>query len=213
MITACAIGIVVGFLICIPIGPLNIWVVNTYLKRNASRALAAALGGSLMDALYFYIILSGLSFIKMNEKFIFYFQLFGILFIFVWGVKEFLAKVIEFSEEGKGRECPKGLMAGVLTGMFIYTSNPTLILTMTGLGAFIKSLELFPFVQGNIIAISVGVGLGSLLWFAFLLKMVEKFQESIKNKYLHYFNKVCGGLMVGLALLMTHRLYFTKGDL
>ena len=145
--TALVIGIVTGFLMCIPIGPLNLWVINTSLKKSVSRALSVACGGSLMDAIYFYIILSGLSFLDMGERAIFYFQLFGILFIFTWGVKEFFAKEI-IIEQRSGRESPKGLLAGLVTGMFVYTSNPALILTMTALGAFVKSLELFPFQQG-----------------------------------------------------------------
>ena len=127
-------------------------------------------------------------------------------------MKEILAKAIVIEKEQRGTN-PKGLIAGLVTGMFVYTSNPALILTMTGLGAFIKSLELFPFHQGNILSISLGLGLGSFLWFAFLVKVVKKFHEPIKSRYLHCFNKVCGGLMVALALLMTHRLYFLKGDL
>ena len=206
-------GIITGFVMCIPVGPLNLWVINTYLKRNESRALSVALGGSLMDAIYFYVILSGLSFVEMGQNVVFYFQLFGILFIFGWGVKELLTKEVVIVETGGGREGPKGLIAGLLTGMFVYTSNPTLILTMTGLGAFVKSLELFPFHQGNIVIVSLGLGLGSFLWFAFLVKLVAHFQESIRNKYLPCLSRVCGGLMVGLALLMTHRLYFSKGDL
>ena len=210
--TALVIGMVIGFVMCIPIGPLNLWVINTYLKRSASRALSVAFGGSVMDAIYFYVILSGLSFIKMSEKIVFCFQLFGILFIFGWGVKELMTKKVVIAEV-RGKEGPKGLIAGLVTGMFVYTSNPTLILTMTGLGAFVKSLELFPFHQRNIVGVSLGLGLGSFLWFVFLVKVVERFRESIKNKYLPCFGRVCGGLMVGLALLMTHRLYFSKGDL
>ena len=210
--TALIAGIIVGFVVCIPIGPLNLWVINTYLKRSAFRALSVACGGSIMDSIYFYVILSGLSLVEMNEKVVFYFQLFGILFIFGWGVKELLTRKIVIEAVPKG-EGPKGLMAGLATGMFVYTSNPTLILTMTGLGAFLKSLQMFPFHQGNIFLVSLGLGLGSFLWFAFLVKVVERFQESVKNKYLPHFSRVCGVLMVGLALLMGNKLYFSKGGL
>ena len=83
--TAFVIGVVTGFIMCIPIGPLNIWVINTCLKKGGARALSVACGGSIMDAIYFYVILSGLSFIQMSEKFVFYFQLAGVLFIFYMG--------------------------------------------------------------------------------------------------------------------------------
>ena len=56
---AFVIGIIVGFVMCIPIGPLNLWVINTCLKRSVCRALAVAAGGAIMDTVYFYVILSG----------------------------------------------------------------------------------------------------------------------------------------------------------
>ena len=148
----------------------------------------------------------------MGEGVIFYFKLLGILFIFVLGVKEFLTKGVVI-QETKGGGGPKGLMAGVLTGMLVYISNPTLILTMTGLGAFIKSLDLFPFHQSNIVGVSLGLGLGAFFWFALLVELVGKFREAIKNKYFHCFGRVSGGLMIGLALLMTSQLYFGRGEL
>ena len=210
--TALVIGIITGFVMCIPVGPLNLWVINTCLKRGIPRALFVAGGGSIMDTIYFYIILSGLSFVEMSERVVFYFKLLGILFIFGLGMKEILTKKIVIKERRDGGG-PKGLMAGLVMGMIVNISNPTLLLTMTGLGAFIKSLELFPFHQKNIIGVSLGLGLGSFFWFVFLLKVVEKFQDSLKNKYLHCFSRVSGGLMIGLALLMTHRWYLSKGIL
>ena len=210
--TALVIGLITGFAMCIPVGPLNLWVINTCLKRGMARALCIGAGGSVVDIIYFYVILSGLSFVEINERVVFYFKLLGILFIFGLGMKEILTKEIVIKETKDGRG-PKGFAAGLLMGMLVNISNPTLILTMTGLGAFIKSLTLFPFHQENIISVSLGLGLGSFFWFIFLLKVVERFQESLKNKYLHCFSRVSGGLMIGLALLMTHRWYFSKGSL
>ena len=205
-------GIFTGFVMCIPIGPLNVWVVNTCLRRGVSRALAVSLGGALMDVVYFYIILSGLSFFEMSEKSVFYFKLLGILFILGLGLKELLTKEVVI--EGKmGKETPQGLLAGLVTGILVYVSNPTLILTMTALGAFVKSLELFPFHQVNIVIISLGLGVGAFLWFTLLTRLTEYFRESIKDKALLILTRVSGGLMVGLALLMTHQLYFSKGNL
>ena len=62
MIIALIIGLITGFLICIPVGPINVWVINTFIKYDFKSAFAIALGGSLMDFVYFIAILSGLSF-------------------------------------------------------------------------------------------------------------------------------------------------------
>jgi threonine/homoserine/homoserine lactone efflux protein len=203
---AVSIGLFIGFLMCIPIGPINVWVINTHLKKSAARALSIALGGSLMDVIYFYIILSGLSLIEIDQKVTFMFKAAGIIIIFLLGFKELLSKNNQIQESSK-RETPQGIAKGILLGVVIYTSNPALVLTMTGLGAFVKSLELFVFNQLNIILISIGLGIGSFLWFVFLIKVVDRFKEAIRNKYLNYFSRISGGLMIGLSLFMGYRLY------
>ena len=71
---ALVIGLVIGFLMCIPIGPINIWVINTFIRRGAAQALSIALGGSLMDFIYFYVILSGISLFTISDQAIFYFK-------------------------------------------------------------------------------------------------------------------------------------------
>ncbi len=203
---AFTIGLFIGFLMCIPIGPINVWVINTHLKKSAARALSIAFGGSLMDVIYFFIILSGLSLIEIDQKITFIMKAAGIVIIFLLGLKELLSKNSQIQETTK-RETPQGVAKGILLGIVIYTSNPALVLTMTGLGAFVKSLELFVFNQLNIILISIGLGIGSFLWFVFLIKVVDRFKEAIRNKYLNYFSRISGGLMIGLSLFMGYRLY------
>ncbi|MCP4214906.1 MAG: LysE family transporter, partial [bacterium] len=41
-----------GFLLCIPIGPVNLEVFNTALKKQYPQAVAVALGGALGDAIW-----------------------------------------------------------------------------------------------------------------------------------------------------------------
>jgi len=80
---------------------------------------------------------------------------------------------------------------------------------MTGLGAFIKSLELFPFTQTNILLVSTGLSIGSFLWFSCLVKMVDRYREAITSKYMPIFSKISGGLMIGLSLFMSYKLMIT----
>lgn len=205
--TAFFVGVFIGFLMCIPIGPINVLVVNTQVKHNIVRALSIAIGGSLMDIVYFFLILSGLSLFELTENTTEVLKTLGLVFIFLIGVKELLNKKIEMTTLTE-KDSPNGILKGLLLGIVIYTSNPTLVLTMTGLGSFVKSLSLFEFNQINILAISLGLGIGSFLWFLFLVKIVEKYKETLRNKYLYKLSKVSGALMIGLSLFMGQRLYF-----
>jgi len=209
------IGLLIGFLMCIPVGPINIWVMNTYLKYGEGKALFIALGGSLMDFIYFYVILTGLSFIDLNDKTIFVFKALGIALIIILGIKELLAKKISNIQldETKLNHLKSQLMTNyfsfLLLGIVLYTANPTLVITMSGLGAFIKSLNFFELTSENIFGISVGVSLGSFIWFYFLIQVVKKFEDAIRNKYLHIFTLICGLLMIGLGSIMGGRLVWS----
>jgi threonine/homoserine/homoserine lactone efflux protein len=87
MIIALLIGLITGFLICIPVGPINVWVVNTLIKHDFKSAFAIAIGGSLMDFVYFMVILSGLSLFHFSPKTILILKIVGVVFLLAFGLK------------------------------------------------------------------------------------------------------------------------------
>lgn len=136
------IGAMIGFLMCIPIGPLNVIVINTHIKRGFKRAMCIALGGSFMDFVYFFLILSGLSFLHFSDTSLSFFKTAGILLIFGLGLKEILSQP-KLEREVQINDSASKLVGSFIFGVVIYTSNPTLVLTMSGLGTFTKSLQAF----------------------------------------------------------------------
>lgn len=201
------IGFIIGFLMCIPIGPINVWVINTKIKKGSLNAMSIAVGGSTMDFFYFFIIMSGLSFFTFSDNTVQILKSIGILLIFLLGIKELFAKVVP-SEEFKDEKEIHKLAGAFVLGVVLYTSNPTLIFTMTGLAAFVKSLAIYPDSTLNHFLVSFGLAIGSAAWFLFLVTFVSRFEEKIKDKYLTYFNRVSGALMVCLSLFMGKNLLF-----
>ncbi len=204
---ALIVGVVVGFLMCIPVGPINVWVVNTLIKHNFKSAFSIALGGSLMDFVYFMVILSGLSFIHFNPQTIMTLKIVGVLFLFVFGMKELLVNSQKFElsdDEIKKAPHPSSFF---LLGVLIYTSNPTLIATLSALAAVIKSWQLFQLGFLNYFFLSAGIAVGSASWFYFLLKVVQKYQNKIPEKAFILFNRLCGVLIVLFSLYMAFNVY------
>lgn len=204
---ALVIGLLVGFLMCIPVGPINVWVVNTLLKDNFKSALSIALGGSVMDFVYFMVISSGLSFINFSDKTVTLLKIVGVLFLFVFGLKELLAKEADFNFEEKLKKPTKSAASFFMVGVLIYTSNPTLIATMSGLAAVIKSWKLFEYTFLNYFLLSLGVALGSFGWFYSLLKIVKHYQTRIPQIYYYRFSKASGVLIVMFSVFMAFNVY------
>lgn len=212
-ITAMIVGIITGILICVPVGPINVWVVNVFIKKGKATALSLALGASLMDFIYVLIILTGLDFfpayftnfsIPSMLKACLY--LFGVLTIIILGIKELFTR--ESSVEISVKKIPENtishLLGGFSFGVFLYVSNPTLIISMTAISSFILGLKLFSANMFNYCILAMGISLGTFLWFYFLIFLVNKYQEQVRNRYLMKFTKISGGLMLifGLYLLV-----------
>lgn len=207
MIMALLIGLIVGFLICIPVGPINMWAVNTQLKRDFKSAISIALGASTMDFVYFMIILSGLSLFNFTPKTIHILKIIGVLVLFSFGMKELLTKHVSFklTEEEK-KKAPKA-HSYFLLGVLIYTSNPTLIASMTGVASVIKSWKLFEENFANHFLLSIGLSLGTLSWFYLLLKIVGKHQHRIPERFFIRFSKACGIFILLFSFYMAFNVY------
>ncbi|MGZ3787322.1 MAG: LysE family translocator [Bacteriovorax sp.] len=207
MILALLIGLIVGFLICIPVGPINVQVVNTLIKHNFRSAYSIALGGSLMDFVYFMIIFSGLSLFHFSPRTVMILKILGVVFLFVFGLKELLFKKQDFKMDRENTRKSPAAASYFLLGILIYSSNPTLIATMSGVGAVIKSWNLFHYTFVNYFALSLGLALGSASWFFLLLKIVSKYQNKIPERFFINFSRACGVLIVLFSLYMAFNVY------
>lgn len=205
--TALALGIVIGFLMCIPVGPINVWVVNTLIKHNFRSAFSIALGGALMDFTYFMVILSGLSFFRFSPTTVLILKIIGVLFLLVFGVREIFYRPKVLNDQEKALKKIPHSSSFFLMGVLIYTSNPTLIATMTGLAAMIKSWGLFNEGLVNHTLLSLGLAAGSTLWFFILLKGVMKYQARIPERFFKVFARSSGVLIVLFSIYMAFNVY------
>jgi threonine/homoserine/homoserine lactone efflux protein len=204
---ALLVGWIVGFLICIPVGPINVWVVNTLIRRNFLSAYSIALGGSLMDFVYFMIILSGLSFFHFTPRTILSLKILGVIFLLGFGLKELFVKKQNFKLDQDDEKKQPRASSFFLLGVLIYSSNPTLIATMSGIAAVIKSWNLFEHSFTNYFGLSLGIAFGSATWFFILLKIVNRYQNKIPERFFINFSRACGLLIVLFGLYMACNVY------
>lgn len=194
------IGIFIGVVICIPVGPINVWVVSTFMKKGKAMALSLAAGGALMDFVYFALSLFGQSKLTVPASFTKIIYGLSTLLILMLGIKELFSKVefIQETNEIKG----KGLLGAFLFGIFLYVSNPTLLLSINAIVAFLKSIS---FLKTDVF-LCIGIALGSFSWFSFLIFMASKYKEQLREKYMGIFTKVSGVLMIACGLFLALKL-------
>lgn len=195
------LGLVIGFIMCIPIGPINVWVINTEIKKGFGPAFSIALGGSLMDFIYFLVIMSGFSMITFSPTLKISLKILGVVFLFAFGLKELLSKpkVMDLQQiPTKGHKNRNYFILGLV----IYLSNPTLVATLSGIVATLKSYQLFADTTMNHFYFSLGAAAGSAGWFFFLLKILKKYKHKITGNFLTAVNRVCGSLILFFSCSM-----------
>ena len=202
------LGLLVGFLMGIPVGPINIWVINTKISDGTKAAAVLASAGALMDFVYIFFIMSGLSFLHFSPRFIYFANAFGVLALIFLGVRELKAQKRPIKSDYRGQIKKNLLKKKFVVGLFIYISNPTLIITLTALCAFLKSLDLFPVNPLNSFVLAVGVGLGVFFWFLSLILLINKFEKRFTDAILQKINMVCAFIIIFFGVYLGIKLIF-----
>lgn len=195
-------GLITGFLIVIPIGPINVSVISTGMVRDRLSAFAIGFGGSVMDFTYFFIILHGLLLFHPGEATVLIIKLGGVCFLLAVG-----ALIMKASPPKTDLQRPKpvgrsSLPEFFLLGVFLYVSNPTLIVTLTAILAAIASWSLLPETSIGRLLFCTGAGIGSALWYWLLVILTDRLREKLAGRALILINRACGLLIVLLALYM-----------
>lgn len=190
------IGAFVGAVTGVPIGPVNIAVIDTAYRHHLKRAIAVALGGATADMLY--ALLGTLWFGPMVKTrphippILYAISFFALV---IYGVSILRAKPADPSRAtGSNSGQESYFWSGFGLGMALILFNPsTLLAWVVILGSWMSDEK-----QSVGIALSVGIGAGSFLWFAFVGWLAHK-GKNFLNRRANLINRVVGLLLIGLG--------------
>jgi threonine/homoserine/homoserine lactone efflux protein len=196
-------GLIVGFLLSAPIGPIAVLCVHRTLTMSRLTGFLSGLGAALADAVYGFIAALGLTLIsKMLTEHRNWMQVVGGAFLCIVGARTFFAKVVE------RKAAPKwpGLIGAFLSAFFLTLTNP---MTFVALAAIFASVGLGS-VRDNRVdmgALVAGVFLGSALWWTILVGCAHALRAKMTIERLGKLNRVAGVIVfcVGLTYLLLPR--------
>ena len=190
-------GLILGFIICVPFGPIGLLCVRRTLMDGKVAGVAAVLGASVVDAIYCAIAGLGVSYISnflSNERTVL--RLAGGLILIVMGIKIFLTHPTEKTPEATGH----GLLASFGSSFFLMLTNPLAVLVFTatfsalGIGgwqdAYISTAMLV-----------IGVFLGSALWAPIFVAGVNLFSPQLTPSQLRLANGTAGVILFGFGVV------------
>lgn len=165
-------GLVIGFAIAAPVGPIGVLCIRRTFADGQAAGLATGLGAATADALYGAVAAFGLTAIS---GFLLDYQsglrLVGGLFLCALGVKTFLARPAATPPRMRGR----GLAEAYATTVVLTAANPATILSFIAVfaGAGLGQWEQGPAAAASLVA---GVFLGSAAWWLILSAFVARWR-------------------------------------
>jgi len=189
-------GLVIGFSIAAPVGPIGVLCIRRTLADGRAYGLASGLGAATADAIYGCVAGFGLTFLSnflVSQQT--WLRVAGGIFLCYLGLRTSLARPAE-----QARAVGKGLAGTFASTFFLTLTNP---MTIISFAAIFAGLGLVGS-GGSYLSASVlvlGVFLGSALWWLILIGGVGVFREKFSRNGLRWVNKVSGAIITVFGLL------------
>lgn len=190
-------GIVIGFALALPIGPIGILCIRKTAAEGHLSGMVVGFGAALADALYGFVAAFGLTIISdtLLEQQI-WIRLIGGGFLCYLGFKTYFAKPPETAQPTNGR----GYVGSFISTFLLTLTNPLSIIAFLGVfaGFGLRNGELS---VGSASTLIGGVFLGSSLWFFLLSYGVTLFRNKINSTGLGWVNRISGLLIVVFGIV------------
>lgn len=190
-------GLVIGFSIAAPVGPIGVLCIRRTLAEGRAAGLVSGLGAATADALYGCVAGFGLTLISnflVSQQV--WLRLVGGLFLCYLGIKTLLSKPAAQAAVAKG----SGLLGAYASTFFLTVTNP---MTIIAFAAIFAGLGLAN-TSGNYSTAGIlvgGVFLGSALWWLLLSGGVGLLREKFNGTGLLWVNRISGMIITGFGLV------------
>lgn len=194
-------GIVAGFIIAAPVGPVGVLCVQRTLHQGRVAGLMSGLGAAVADAAYGCVAAFGLSLIsgwlQMHEAL---FRLGGGLFLLFMAWRMLRAALHPepqvAAQEGSYNERP---VTCFISTFILTATNPITIVAFLGVFAFF-GIGAFGLSNAMAAWLVLGVFAGSSVWWLSLAGLAGAFRQRLGNGGMKWINGASGLLMLGFGL-------------
>jgi threonine/homoserine/homoserine lactone efflux protein len=189
-------GLVIGFLIAAPVGPIGILCIRRTLAEGRAIGLATGLGAATADAIYGSVAAFGLTIVSdflLGQRL--WFQLIGGAFLLYLGIRTALSR----PSSRLGTANASGIGGAYSSTFFLTCTNPMTILSFVavfaGFRVVLASGDFLP-----ALTLVAGVFSGSAAWWFLLSGGVSLFRTRFDLHALRWVNQISGIIIIAFAL-------------
>ena len=179
--TLILVGLLIGFIAAIPLGPVNVFVISQTLKRDYFHGLLGGLTTAVLDFLYCLVALASFFHIRsaLNARVTTVMKGLGAIFLLLLSYR-LLSTAKRFVLPSPGEKSPTLSARPVLGVLLLYISSPTLYAFWLAVAGTMIGHNVLGRSAWNTVLFSLACGVGSLLWYLLLVRFVAKRQNRLK---------------------------------
>lgn len=200
-------GVISGFLVSIPVGPINLTIINEGARRGFTWAALIGLGAVVMETIYCGIAFLGFATFFEHKVVRAVMELLSFLLMLYLGFKYLMARTIEEHSASADRiEQKLHPRSAFTTGFVRVLGNPGVLLLWLTLTAVFISHEWVSSRNSEKFACILGVALGGATWFLTLSYAVSLGHSKLSHKTLLKMEHGSGLFLLGIAIVIGIRI-------
>jgi len=184
-------GILIGFAMAVPVGPIGIICIRKTLTEGKLRGLVIGLGAATADLLYGCVAAFGLTVISdtlVSQRI--WIRLVGGALLLFLGIRTFRTRPADLKIPINS----SGILRSYLTTVFLTLTNPLTIFAFLAVFAALGLGNGLGYFSAS--ALVAGVFIGSGLWFLLLSSSVILFRKKLDLVGLQWVNRIAGILII-----------------
>jgi len=208
LLIAALTGFISGLILCIPVGPINLIILNEGARRGFRWALMIGLGTTVMEMIYCFVAFSSFASLFSKGKVEFFMRMLGSAFTLIFGIKFLMAKSVDAPlhltarADALGHRIEEKLhpSSAFTTGFVRVLANPGVLVGWIVLGAnFISHGWVTPDWPGKISCVAgVTISIGG--WFAGLSWLAALGHGKLGPRGLLRMERISGVLLIAISL-------------
>lgn len=190
-------GMLIGFLVALPVGPIDMLCIRRTLLWGVRSGFITGMGAAFADAIYGALASFGIiTLTALLVSYKLHFQIVGGIFLCGLGIKNYLTNYIG-ETEGLAK---KRLALAFLTTFLLALLSPMTIISFIGMFA-ILGIGFEEFTLKSSALLTLGTFLGSSLWWLVLSSGVALFKHKLNLKNITVINKASGLVLLGCGII------------
>ena len=192
-------GLLIGWFVSLPMGPIGVLCVQRTLSGGRLSGFVSGMGAAAADATFALIAGFGVNYIVgLIEHQEFLFKLIGSIVIVLIGLKVYYTNTVKQMRVSKSGNSK--MIKHFFTVYFLTLTNPAMVLLFIWIFASVNIvLNASNYVMSSLTVL--GVFGGGTLWWLTLSSIVNRLRNKLRIRSLYWFNKISGGIIILFGII------------